>query len=101
MNQPSQELLEIQPFRSLYSMIGSSRSKAQSQPSRKSDEWRWSPGSSPGSEKSRPAPSGVGGAEGEPDDCASGMGTVAVAKPRKALIRGSIQETIQGTDDQV
>ena len=93
MNQQAafQGLPPIQPLRSLNSMVGFSHSKTQSQSSVKSNGRRWSVRS----EKLRPAPLRLSPAEGRLRECASGMRTVTVAEPREALMRGSVQVTVQ------
>jgi hypothetical protein len=99
MDQAFQELPQIQPLRSLNSMMGLSRSKTRSQSSVKSNERRWSARS----EKLRPAPLQLDGVEGRLRVCVSGMRAVIVAEPREALMRGSVQVAIQRRDphDQV
>ena len=86
-----QGLPPIQPLRSLNSMVGFSHSKTQSQSSVKPNGRRWSVRS----EKLRPAPLRLNPAEGRLRECASGMRTVTVAEPREALMRGSVQVTVQ------
>ena len=90
-NQAFQELPPIQSLGSLHTMMGLPHSKMGPQSPAKPNERRWSARS----QKLRPTPLQLGGTEGRLRDAASGMRTVTVAEPREALIRGSIQVTIQ------
>jgi len=98
-DQTSQELPQIQPVRSLYSMIGPPRLKAQSQSSEKSYGWRWSARS----EEPQPASSESDGAEQGLYGCASGTRNATIAEPRELLTTGLVQEAVQGGEphDQV
>ena len=90
-DQAFQELPPIQPLRSLHSTMGPQHSKLQPQSPAKPNGRRWSVRS----EKIRPSPLGLGSASDRLRNGASGMRTVTVAEPREALLRGSVQVTIQ------
>jgi len=91
MNQTFQELPAIQPLSSLHSMMGLSHSGSRSQSPVKPNERRWSARN----KKLRPSPLQLDNATGRLRDCAPAMRTVAVTQPRVALMRGSVQVTIQ------
>ena len=90
-NQEAQELPQIQPLRSLYSMIGPPRLKTQSRSSGKSYEWRWSARS----EKPRAASLELDGAERGLHDCVSGTRTATIAEPHELLTGEAVQEAVQ------